>query len=98
MVVENTDNDFYNICKSIDNIYDTIEKLFRTGYFKVVDNILKDIDVSEAHTDLLISYLTATLPGKQKLTNRNNFYMRVKKELEVRHHNYNIENLLLGLK
>ena len=68
----------------LDEIYDLIDDLFHVGEFERVNSILQDLDLKNTETDLLIGYLTATLPAKNKLPYRETFYRKVEKLLKER--------------
>ena len=59
----------------IDEIYDAVNALMNAGCWQFLDEILMDkaIQVWRTDVDVLLSYATATLPGKKKLKNRQRF-------------------------
>ena len=52
----------------------------------------------EIDLDILMSFLTATLPVKSKLPHRNNFIYRLRCRLEEEHSANEVERILQGLK
>lgn len=66
-----------NIDQKLDSIYDTLDEHFRNGRFAEVDEILTKIDVEKENTDVLLGYLTASLPASHKLKTRRGFYKKV---------------------
>jgi len=63
----------------LDKINDDFDGLFLEGNINEVNDFLKDVDIKNVETDLLLSYLTATLPAKSKLPYRNDFYIKVER-------------------
>lgn len=82
-----------NIDNVLDAIYDTIDTEMTNGNFSDIDcwldEMFKSILVLGIPTDIFLGILTATLPAKSKLPNRNSFTKVVKK--------YCDEELLQGL-
>jgi len=68
----------------LDELYEEIDGLMKNGAFEECDEILRRVDVVRTDTDLLIGYLTTTLPGKSKLHSRPGFYKQVEEELKRR--------------
>jgi|ETNmetMinimDraft_2_1059921.scaffolds.fasta_scaffold25498_3 hypothetical protein len=59
----------------IDRIYDKIDEMMREGQFKELDDFFgEDLDVARQEGYVLLSYLTASLPAKFKLPERNRLY------------------------
>jgi hypothetical protein len=67
----------------IDFIYNTVDLMLRDGRFDLVDELLRQVDVKNK-VDVLLAYLTLTLPAKSKLLQRASFFERVKQELTQR--------------
>lgn len=65
-------------------IYDYIDRLFRDGEFEYCDSLLKSVIVENLDSDLIMGYLTATLPAKGKLPSRKDFLKRAKMEIKKR--------------
>jgi hypothetical protein len=63
--------------KKLDNLYDNLDEHFRNGRFEVVDEILSGVDVENEHIDILLGYLTASLPARHKLVKRKEFYKKI---------------------
>ena len=90
-----------NLHKRLDAIFDTIDDLCLAGKFDEVDNVLKNVDIQNEPTTLLIGYLTITLMAHKgnKLNCRTLFYDKVEEELRRRGETEKrIKNLLVGLK
>lgn len=65
----------------LDHIYDLVDTLMKTGQFSALDKLLNRVDVESASADILLGYLTATLPAKRSLPSRSSFFYRVRLEL-----------------
>lgn len=70
--------------KQIDTIHATIDNMMRDGKFNGIDILLKGVDVPKADPDILLSYLTATLPVRSKISYRVEFYKQVEQEFNKR--------------
>lgn len=85
---------------SVDNliyeIHRFIEFFLNRGDFESVDAILKILNPEVESVDGMLSYLTATLPAKDKLTEREEFYNRVERYFKTNVPEF--EMLLQGLK
>lgn len=79
----------------LDGIYDAVDRLMAAGRLMELDSILAGIRIDVTPTDLLIGYLTATLPVKGTLPARKRFYGLVRKILKAR--NVLDDGLLKGL-
>lgn len=66
----------------LDALYDVIDYLLRCDMFQRVDDILDSIDVKEEPEDILLTFLTGTLPARSKLNRRADFFNRVKQLYE----------------
>jgi len=60
------ENDYEN---QLDEIYSVIDELMHVGNFKAIDLMLKYVS-SDTEIDILLGFLTITLPIKTKLWNR----------------------------
>lgn len=58
--------------KEIDDIYDLFDFLMKKGKWELLDGMLSEIlqRVWRTEIDMLLTYLTATLPAKSKLPSR----------------------------
>jgi len=56
--------------EAIQEVYNLIDPLLRNGEFEGVDVLLNDFRLERASAEFLIAVLTATLPVKSKLKNR----------------------------
>lgn len=82
---------------TLDQIYEKIDEMMSTGHLKDLDLMLASIPVEKTDTDLLLGYLTATLPVKRFMAGRKLFYESVRKEL-TRRGEADVDNgLLKGL-
>ncbi len=68
----------------LDRIYDTVDGLMRTGRLVELDSEVNGVDVRGSSTDVLLAYLTATLPVRSSLPSRGQFFARVQEELRRR--------------
>lgn len=69
---------------ALDLLYDSIDELLKTGKFNEVDEILSQMDVSEYSADILLGVLTATLPARDELKSRPQFFREVEQSLRRR--------------
>ena len=60
--------------QELDEITNLVDSLLTNGRFDLVNTILGSISVDLAKTDVLLTYLTVTLPAKTKLPNRGEFW------------------------
>jgi len=79
-----------NTDKKLDCIFDYIEYLCINKDFKTVDAILSNLHLHSYSIDEMLAYLTITLPFKNLLLNREDFYYNVKTFVEN-------ESILSGL-
>lgn len=73
--------------KELDILYQNIEFYIQIGGFSNIDDFFND-DIGNVYnlcSSYLIGLLTATLPIKSKLKNRELFYNKVEKLFELRH-------------
>ena len=68
----------------IDAVFDGIDFLRKEENFSEIEKILRGIDVQKADTEELLSYLTATLPVRERCSYRAEFYSIVESELKSR--------------
>lgn len=80
----------------LDSLFDVIDYLLRCGKFQHIDDILDAINVGEEPEDILLTFLTGTLPARSKLNRRADFFNRVK-QLYVELGEPDIDGLLGGL-
>lgn len=52
---------------ALDLIYDTIDELLTAGKFEAVDRILWNLRTRPPKTDILLGFLTVTLPARSRL-------------------------------
>lgn len=78
-----------------DLVFNEVDALFYSGDFAAVDKALLNISVNSSSADLLVSLLTATLPGKGRLSARKAFYSSV--ELSLKKRGEYEDGLLRGL-
>ena len=84
------------VSAALDLIYDSIDELMRIGEFDKLDTIIRTLPVSLLAVDVLLGILTATLPGRTRLSSRPSLYQQVEKSLRERGE-YE-DGLLVGLK
>jgi hypothetical protein len=80
---------------ALDLIYDKIDDLFLAGQFEEVDSLLGKIDIRGSSVDILLGFLTATLPAKSRLPSRAPFFHKV--EIFLQETGRMEEGLLSGL-
>lgn len=73
-----------SISEQLDAIYDKCDELMQAGKWDELDIILSEISIRDTSTDILLGYLTASLPGKSKLPSRFWLYDMSKIELDRR--------------
>jgi hypothetical protein len=64
--------------KYVDAIHEIIDDLLKSGLFTIVDGFLFGKDIESMPADIILSYLTATLPAKSKLPIRPYFFKKCK--------------------
>lgn len=70
--------------EEIDEIFNFINGLFKKELFSTVDMIIKNIPVERQDSEIILSYMTITLPAKSKLPSRNDFVQRSIETLKER--------------
>lgn len=80
--------------QEIDSVHATLDLLLSVRRFDHVNEMMQDIDVTCAETEIIVSYLKATLKDGPRLPYRSEFYVKAEKELKNRGYN---QNLLQGL-
>lgn len=65
----------------MDSVFDRIDNLLLDENFREVDEILESVPIEETKTDILLTYLTSTLPVCTKLKKRESFRVRVESEV-----------------
>jgi hypothetical protein len=80
---------------ALDIIFDQIDEMLLAGQFDRVDQLLIDTVTEEYSVELLLGILTATLPAKDRLCDRAEFFQRVAQTLQARGELKN--GLLIGL-
>lgn len=87
--------------EQLDQIFDTYDDLFRGGFFNVADGHLRALDdknLALYSVQLLVGLLAATLPAKDKLTERAAFVARVEARLRQTETPERVERLMVGLR
>ncbi len=67
--------------KALDLLYKIIDELIQNNNFKDCDEFIKDLDVNELNTHLLIGIFTITAPYANQLHNREDLFARVQSRL-----------------
>lgn len=80
-----------------DMVFDEIDTLLSSREFLKCDKILQVIDVDRLNTSILISFLSATLPAKNILSNRPGLVQRIEKRLSIAEP-FRVNNLLKTLR
>lgn len=84
--------------EQLDQIHSSVEEMMNKGRLRDLDWTLDAIRVEATPSNLLIGYLTATLPVKSALPARKQFYESVRKALMMRGEAGVGGGLLAGLK
>lgn len=74
-----------NIDAELDAIYRRYDLLAKNSQWEIIDDLLDKVDVKLTESDILIGHLTATLPMRTKLLNRNSFGKKCLEEFDKRH-------------
>jgi len=77
------------------SILDTIDQMLSSGAYSDCEELLDSINVTLVKTELLVTYLVATLPASPHITNRSRFFDSVKAELYSR--GEDVDSILIGL-
>lgn len=80
---------------ALDLIFDQVDEMLLADHFEHVDQLLNEITPSDYSVELLLGLLTATLPAKNQLPHRYEFFQRVSDTLQD--HGELKEGLLVGL-
>ncbi len=70
------------IDKAMDVVFDEIDGMLGRGSFDCCDDLLPMIDVTRLDSNLMVGFLTITLPAKDKLKNRDALVKRIEQELD----------------
>ncbi|MGO9061390.1 MAG: hypothetical protein ACLQU2_29030 [Candidatus Binataceae bacterium] len=81
--------------ESLDVIFDALDEMLLESRFHECDAALLKIPVNSLSNAQLLTVLTATLPAKERLSNRNGLVTRIKSQLERR--GADVSRLLVGL-
>lgn len=84
-----------NVDDALDAMYEYFDTLFDIQQFDQINTLLTLIDLRIYSTELLLGFLTVTLPVKNRLPYRKTFFQNVKSELQTRK-DWS-ETLLIGL-
>ena len=69
---------------ALDLIYDSVDELLHQRQFALCASLLERVDIGNCSIDVLLGVLTATLPGKSRISTRGSFLRRVEAELRRR--------------
>jgi hypothetical protein len=67
----------------LDEIYERIDSLMKEGKFNEIDRELQRMDINSTDINIILAYLTTTLPVRSKLSNRKKFYSEFEKQLKA---------------
>lgn len=81
--------------QAIDNIYNSLDEMFRTGRFQDADNLLREANPTDLEDYEIITYLTVTALARDKLPYRSDFVKKSVEELKRR--NVYSEELVRGI-
>lgn len=84
-----------NVDAALDYLYDQVDAAFKEGRFSDIDELLKIVPVENYSADLLLGFLTATLPARSRLRARGEFFKRA--ETIIRERGEWVSGLLVGL-
>jgi hypothetical protein len=85
-----------NIEAILSDLYDEVDNLADDLDFDSMNELLIDVDIESSTVEYLIMALSVTLPHKDELPFRNEFFEMIKDKLE-RDGEPDIDSLLLGL-
>lgn len=86
------------IDSALDFIFDELDEKLDEKDFNLVNYFLKNLNIKEIDSNLLVGILTVTLIWKKDLLQRNSFFKMVSKEIENRFkHNVEAKGTLVGL-
>lgn len=77
----------------LDNIYDFLKYLGDTKRYSTIDLLLENIDPKRIDLDILLAILTVTSWYKGSLKNRNKFFKRASRRLDIIFHNDIIDKI-----
>ena len=80
---------------ALDLLYDSIDGMIRNGKLRELDSILAMIREDDFSVDMLLGFLTATLPARNRLGSRKDLVKRVARS--IRHRGEWEDGLLTGL-
>lgn len=84
---------------AIDHIFDIVEDLCIDNKLNFIDNLFLDKRIDNLDINLQLSFLTITLPWKDKFKNRTFLYCKVYQKLYIKYNDIKkVELILLGLK
>lgn len=75
------------IDRELDVIFEITDLAFRKGCFSLVDLFLASPAMGTQSTEILVGWMTATLPAASKLNNRKSFFNDAKRAIERRGEN-----------
>lgn len=81
----------------LDAIYQKVDGMMYAGQITEIDRILAAVPMESTSTDLLLGYLTITLPVKSSLPSRPAFYEATRAKLSLEH-KADVDAILQGLK
>ncbi len=83
--------------KQLDELHNKIDGLLVGLEFDKVGKLLEKVSIVRTTTDMLLGYLTATLPARSRIVGRQGFADRVYAELKVRNGPRKAAELMKGL-
>ena len=69
---------------ALDVLYDRVDDLLKAKQFALVDDLLRQANVTSLSTDMLLGFLTVTLPAKSKLAARDKFFADAEASIKTR--------------
>lgn len=80
----NTESDWDSdpdIDAKLDKLYDDIDEMMWKQQLDKLNRLMAEVDILASNPHILLGWLTATLPVRDKLTARRDFYEAVESEL-----------------
>lgn len=65
----------------IDYIFSSLNEMLATGDAEMCDSILASVDINRLKTDLLLSFLTITFAGRERLPSRRRYYAKARRQI-----------------
>lgn len=90
--------DSNHIGKSLDYLFQRIYGLLKSKKFEECESLISGIDISKLDEYLMLGLLTATLPWKNRIQQRDGLYDRIEKQLKKSYPPDELAKMMSGLK